>query len=107
MWDEHEKLIQSHKPKAASVLRRKYIEDTTPVPDRAWVEPDPWSKISLPLIRKTFPSLVASDIVGVQPMSGPTGMVFKMGDETPEQKRIRLHKERQEKLRKYNGNRDC
>ena len=33
-------------------------------------------KIILPLIRKIVPSLIANDIVGVQPMSSPTGGVF-------------------------------
>lgn len=36
--------------------------------------------INLPLIRKRriYPGLIASDIVGVQPMSGPTGSIFNM-----------------------------
>ena len=34
--------------------------------------------IMLPLIRKVVPSLIAQDIVGVQPMTGPTGSVFNV-----------------------------
>lgn len=35
-------------------------------------------KILIPMIRRTFPVLIASEIVGVQPMSGPTGDVFAL-----------------------------
>lgn len=34
-----------------------------------------FAAINLPLIRKSFPSMIASQIVGVQPMAGPTGMI--------------------------------
>lgn len=34
-----------------------------------------FAAINLPLIRKCFPSMIASQIVGVQPMTGPTGMI--------------------------------
>jgi len=33
-------------------------------------------KITIPLIRRTFPSLILNEIVGVQPMSGPVGISF-------------------------------
>lgn len=35
-------------------------------------------KILMPLIRRVLPSLIASDIMGVQPMTGPTGNIFKL-----------------------------
>lgn len=35
-------------------------------------------KISIPQLRKIMPSLIASDIVGVQPMTGPSGSIFSM-----------------------------
>jgi len=35
-------------------------------------------KVMIPLIRRTFPSLIASQLVGVQPMSGPVGLSFAM-----------------------------
>lgn len=34
--------------------------------------------IIIPMIRKTLPSLMANDIVGVQPMTGPSGLIFSM-----------------------------
>lgn len=35
-----------------------------------------FSKISIPMIRRTFPELLAAEIVNVQPMSGPIGLAF-------------------------------
>lgn len=37
--------------------------------------------ILIPLIRKMMPQILANDIVGVQPMTGNTGQVFKMNVE--------------------------
>lgn len=34
--------------------------------------------IVIPMIRRTFPELIANEIVGVQPMSGPVGLAFAM-----------------------------
>lgn len=34
------------------------------------------TKVILPLIRRTLPGVFAKDIIGVQPMSGPTGSIF-------------------------------
>lgn len=33
-------------------------------------------KIAVPMVRRTFPELVAHDLVGVQPMTGPVGLAF-------------------------------
>lgn len=37
-----------------------------------------FSKIAMPLVAKVFPELVANDIVGVQPMFAPTGLVHAL-----------------------------
>lgn len=34
--------------------------------------------ILIPMIRRTFPEIIAKDIIGVQPMSGPSGVLFTM-----------------------------
>lgn len=36
---------------------------------------NPCNEIALPLVRKIYPQLVASNIVNVQPLLGPTGLV--------------------------------
>lgn len=41
------------------------------------VYPDPnIPKIVIPMVRRVWPELIAHDIVGVQPMSGPSGFAF-------------------------------
>jgi hypothetical protein len=42
-------------------------------------------KIAVPMVRRTFPELIAHEIVGVQPMTGPVGLAFALrfrGDTT-------------------------
>lgn len=36
------------------------------------------NSVLLPLIRNVMPNVIAHDIAGVQPMTGPTGSLFKM-----------------------------
>jgi len=37
-----------------------------------------WDPILISLVRRAMPNLIAYDIAGVQPMSGPTGLIFAM-----------------------------
>ena len=37
-----------------------------------------WNPILISLVRRSMPNLIAYDIAGVQPMSGPTGLIFAM-----------------------------
>ena len=37
-----------------------------------------WDPILISLVRRSMPNLIAYDICGVQPMSGPTGLIFAM-----------------------------
>ena len=37
-----------------------------------------WDPILISLVRRAMPNLMAYDIAGVQPMSGPTGLIFAM-----------------------------
>ena len=37
-----------------------------------------WDPVLISLVRRAMPNLIAYDIAGVQPMSGPTGLVFAM-----------------------------
>ena len=37
-----------------------------------------WNPILIALVRRAMPNLMAYDICGVQPMSGPTGLIFAM-----------------------------
>lgn len=35
-------------------------------------------KVAIPMVRRTFPELIAHEIVGVQPLNGPVGLAFAM-----------------------------
>ena len=37
-----------------------------------------YDPVLISMVRRVMPSLIANDIVGVQPMSGPTGLIFAM-----------------------------
>ena len=39
---------------------------------------DNWDPILISLVRRSMPNLIAYDICGVQPMTGPTGLIFAM-----------------------------
>ena len=39
---------------------------------------DNWEPILISLVRRAMPNLIAYDICGVQPMTGPTGLIFAM-----------------------------
>src|SRR6056300_683240 len=59
-----------------------------------------WDPILISLVRRAMPNLVAYDICGVQPMTGPTGLIFAMKarynddvDATSDNKSEALHNE--------------
>ena len=37
-------------------------------------EPDEWGNYAIPLVRRVFPQLMSTQLVGVQPVSGPVGL---------------------------------
>ena len=39
---------------------------------------DNWDPVLISLVRRSTPNLLAFDLVGVQPMTGPTGLIFAM-----------------------------
>ena len=44
---------------------------------------DTWDPILISLVRRSMPNLIAYDICGVQPMTGPTGLIFAMRARLP------------------------
>ena len=50
-------------------------EDT---PSNGVAGTDNWDPVLISLVRRAMPSLIAYDVCGVQPMSGPTGLIFAM-----------------------------
>ena len=62
-----ENQLQSWDPKNRNVL----LEDSTTTGDIA-----DFTRFALPLIRKSYPRLIADNLVGVQPMSQPASLIF-------------------------------
>jgi hypothetical protein len=54
-------------------LHEEGLLETTSTGDAA-----KWNPVLIALVRRAMPNLVAYDICGVQPMSGPTGLIFAM-----------------------------
>ena len=52
--------------------------------------PIPYNPVILSLIRRVMPSIIASQLVGVQPMTGPTGSIFAMRSRLYKPPRIKM-----------------
>ena len=78
--------IQDHHKKAvtAAVLENQEIalrEEgmiSEAAPANATTSVSNWNPVLIALVRRAMPNLMAYDICGVQPMSGPTGLIFAM-----------------------------
>jgi hypothetical protein len=46
--------------------------------DSTYASTGDFHKIAVPMVRRTFPELIAHEIVGVQPMTGPVGLAFAL-----------------------------
>ena len=54
----------------------QFLSEAAPTTNTAGVQN--WDPILISLVRRAMPSLIAYDICGVQPMTGPTGLIFAM-----------------------------
>ena len=55
-----------------------YLSETAPVNAMSGGQMDTWDPILISLVRRAMPNLIAYDVCGVQPMTGPTGLIFAM-----------------------------
>lgn len=55
------------------ILEQTELKEGTMTGDLATYKP-----VMIPMVRRIMPSLISSDIFGVQPMTGPTGMIFSL-----------------------------
>ena len=53
-----------------------YLNETAPANNTANVAN--WNPVLISLVRRAMPNLMAYDVCGVQPMAGPTGLIFAM-----------------------------
>ena len=55
-----------------------FLTETAPVNSMSGGQMDTWDPILISLVRRAMPNLIAYDVCGVQPMTGPTGLIFAM-----------------------------
>ena len=56
---------------------RGFLSETAPTVSTGG-QFDTWDPILISLVRRAMPNLIAYDVCGVQPMTGPTGLIFAM-----------------------------
>ena len=57
---------------------RGFLSEVAPVNAMSGGQMDTWDPILISLVRRAMPNLIAYDVCGVQPMTGPTGLIFAM-----------------------------
>ena len=57
---------------------RGFMAEAAPSNSVAGAGVDNWDPVLISLVRRAMPNLIAYDICGVQPMTGPTGLIFAM-----------------------------
>ena len=57
---------------------RSFLSEAAPVNSMSGGQMDTWDPILISLVRRAMPNLIAYDVCGVQPMTGPTGLIFAM-----------------------------
>ena len=57
---------------------RQMLSEVAPVNAMSGGQMDTWDPILISLVRRAMPNLIAYDDCGVQPMTGPTGLIFAM-----------------------------
>jgi len=70
-------LILENQEKAL-VEDRSFLSESVPVNAMGGGQMDTWDPILISLVRRAMPNLIAYDVCGVQPMTGPTGLIFAM-----------------------------
>jgi len=56
---------------------RAFLAEAAPV-NATGSSVDNWDPVLISLVRRAMPNLIAYDVCGVQPMTGPTGLIFAM-----------------------------
>lgn len=58
--------------------QRQHLQETAPANAVVAGDIANFQKIMIPMIRRIIPGTIAGDLVGVQPMTGPVGLVYSM-----------------------------
>ena len=85
---EHPDLPEIKDPYKRDVTRRllqnqdEFLSEAAPVNSAGDMAsgnfPKKWDPILIALVRRAMPQMIAYDVCGVQPMTGPTGLIFAM-----------------------------
>ena len=57
--------------------QEKFLKEAAPT-NHTGGDVDNWDPILISLVRRAMPQMIAYDVAGVQPMTGPTGLIFAM-----------------------------
>ena len=82
--DTKQALLEGLDPRKASIVstvldnQAKYLIETAGADANSTGSIGSFQKIILPMVRRIIPGTIATEIVGVQPMTGPTGLVFSL-----------------------------
>ena len=77
-------LMEGLDPRKAAIVstvldnQAKYLTETAGADATSVGNIGSFQKIILPMVRRIIPGTIATEIVGVQPMTGPTGLVFSL-----------------------------
>ncbi|MGB9694013.1 MAG: hypothetical protein ACPLYF_04140 [Fervidobacterium sp.] len=77
--DKVEKITNSYRKKVTAQLlenQEKFLSESAKVTTTDSAQN--WDPVLISLVRRMAPKLIAYDVCGVQPMTGPTGLVFAM-----------------------------
>ena len=57
--------------------QENFLKEAAPT-NQTGAQIDNWDPILISLVRRAMPQMIAYDVTGVQPMTGPTGLIFAM-----------------------------
>lgn len=72
-------ITESHKKHSTAIMlenEEKYLKEAGPSNQASGI--DNWDPVIISLIRQAMPNLIAYELTGVQPMQGPSGLIFAM-----------------------------
>ena len=76
--DHHKKAVTAAVLENQEIALREEGLITEAAPANATSSVSNWNPVLIALVRRAMPNLMAYDICGVQPMTGPTGLIFAM-----------------------------
>ena len=76
--DHHKKAVTAAVLENQEIALREEGLISEAAPANATSSVNNWNPVLIALVRRAMPNLMAYDICGVQPMSGPTGLIFAM-----------------------------